>query len=105
MCRSAVGTAGTAGVGTGTGRTGLRCGPSRLLHDHFTLIAVQAAATALYSALLAPYRSVAALSVAVRACAYLEVEVRYVVRALYQILMALSRPMPVTVEPSYVGLL
>ncbi len=47
-----------------------------------------------------PGGGAAPLRVPVRAPAYLVVEVQYVVRARYQILMALSRPIPVTVEPS-----
>ena len=69
----------------------------------FTLTADQAAATVARSVLFAPYRSVAALSVAVRAWAYVVPLVMYVVSARYQILPSLSWPMPETVEPLQVG--
>jgi hypothetical protein len=55
-------------------------------------------------ALPSPKRSLAAFSVPVRASAYCVVVVKYVVSALNQIFAASSTPMPVTVEPSQVGL-
>lgn len=52
----------------------------------------QLASTALYWALVAPYRSVAALRVAARASLYVVVAVMYFVSAVYQIFAAASRP-------------
>ena len=68
------------------------------------MTAAQAAFVVAYSTLPEPYRSAAAFSVATRAWWYVVLEVMYTVSARYQILSALFWPIPVTLEPSHVGL-